>query len=394
MGIALLFQLLDGGCRSAAPDFDAVLFHQSHVLVDGLVGDAERGNDIARHAAELFFTLENGRFHTSSSKEVGRRNTGRAAADDGGLLALQACRTADGGHQCAVALFRCDQLGVADLDGLFIEVAGAAVLAAVCADGAGDERQSVLLGDELQRRAVKALAAKLNVLRDILMDGATALARSREAVDQRDAFRALAGGNGLDGLEMVDIGVRRGAHIRDGCGIRTGKRAVGKRLDLFDHLRKAVVAAGLENGGGDGDGPDPGCEQLIAVEEFGAAREGNAHFALELTGNAIAHLNGQREQAAAGHVHLVSGQLAARGIDREGVRQLEAEFQPLRGRQRLKPFEHRNGVSPLEILVEMMLVKDDVAVAHRVENAAGGLVAENGRIALDEGVQALFRQKV
>ena len=42
----------------------------------------------------------------------------------------------------------------------------------------------------------------------------------------------------------------------------------------------------------------------------------------------------------------------------------------------------------------MMLVKDDVAVAHRVENAAGGLVAENGRIALDEGVQALFRQKV
>ena len=283
MGIALFFQLLDGGCRSAALDFDAVLFHQRHVLVDGLVGDTERGNDIARHAAELFFALENGRFDSGSAEEVGCGNAGRAAADDGGLLALDLRRTADGGHQCAVALFRCDQLGVADLDGLFIEVAGAAVLAAVCADGAGDKRQGVLLGDELERRAVKALAAKLDVLRDILMDGAAALARSREAVDQRDAFRALAGGNGLDGLEMVDIGVRRGAHIRDGCGIRTGKRAVGKQLDLFNHLRKAVVAAGLEDGGGDGDWPDARGKQLVAVEEFCAAREGNAHFALELT---------------------------------------------------------------------------------------------------------------
>ena len=205
MGIALLFQLLDGWCRSAALDFDAVLFHQSHVLVDGLVGDTERGNDIARHAAELFLALEDRRFHTSSSKEVGRRNTGRAAADDGSFFALQTCRTADGGHQCAVALFCRNQFGVADLDGLFIEVAGAAVLAAVCADGAGDERQGVLLGDELQRRAVKALAAKLDVLRDILMDGAAALARSREAVDQRDAFRALAGRDGLDGLEIVEV---------------------------------------------------------------------------------------------------------------------------------------------------------------------------------------------
>ena len=33
-----------------------------------------------------------------------------------------------------------------------------------------------------------------------------------------------------------------------------------------------------------------------------------------------------------------------------------------------------------------MLVEHDVVVAHGVENAAGGLVAEDGGVALDEGV--------
>ena len=42
----------------------------------------------------------------------------------------------------------------------------------------------------------------------------------------------------------------------------------------------------------------------------------------------------------------------------------------------------------------MVLVKDDVVVAHGVENGAGGLVAEDGGVALDERVQTLFRQQV
>ena len=394
MGVALLLERFDRRSRRAAANLNAVFFHQRNVLVDGLVGDAERRNDVARHTAEFFLTLKDGRLDTGSAEEVGRRNTGRAAADDGGFFALQTCRTADGSHQRAVALFSGDQLGSTDLDGFFVEIARAAVLAAVCADGAGDERQRVLLSDELQCRAVKTLAAELDILGDVLMDGAAALARRSEAVDEGHGLRALARGDGLDGLEMMHVGVRRGAHLRNGSRVGAGEGAVGKRLDLFDHLRKAVVSAGLEDGGGDGDGPDACGKQLVAVKILRAACKGNAHLARKLAGNAAAHLDGQREQTAAGHIHFASGQLAARGINGEGVGELEAEFQPLRFCKRLKPLEHRDGVGPLEILVEVVLVKDDVIITHRVKDRARGLVAEDGRIALDEGVKTLFRQQI
>ena len=49
----------------------------------------------------------------------------------------------DGGHQGVVALLGGQQLGVADADGLVIEVAAALGLAAVGTDRAGDERQGV-----------------------------------------------------------------------------------------------------------------------------------------------------------------------------------------------------------------------------------------------------------
>ncbi len=63
----------------------------------------------------------------------------------------------DGGHEGLVALLGRHQLGVADLHGLLVEIAGTLVLAAVRADGAREERQGVLLGDELQGRAVQPL---------------------------------------------------------------------------------------------------------------------------------------------------------------------------------------------------------------------------------------------
>ena len=68
------------------------------------------------------------------------------------------------------------------------------------ADGAGDKRQGVLLGDEAERRAVEPLAAELKIFGNVLLDGAAALAGSLEAVEKGDLLFALAGGQGLDGL--------------------------------------------------------------------------------------------------------------------------------------------------------------------------------------------------
>ena len=193
---------------------------------------------------------------------------------------------------------------------------------------------------------------------------------------------------------MVRVRVARRGKSGDRRGVRAGERAVGETLDLFDHLREAVISAGLQDRGGHGDGPDARREQLVAVEGVRAARKRDAHLALERAGDATAHLDGQREEAPAGHIHLIVRQLAARRVDREGVRKLEAEFQTLRVCKRLQAVEHRDSILPLEILIEVVLIKDDVVIAHRVENCAGGLVAEDRRVAFDERVQTLFGQEI
>ena len=226
------------------------------------------------------------------------------------------------------------------------------------------------------------------------MNRAAALAGRGKAVDPGHFFLGLSRSDRLDGLEMMEIRVAGSGHVADGACVGAAEGAVGKRLNLFDHLVQPVVSAGLENRGSDRDGPDTGGEQLVAVEEFRAACKGDAHFAVKLPGNAVAHFDRQREQASAGHVHFRAGQLVSRRVDREGVGELQTKFQTLRICQRLQALEHRNGVDPLQVLVEVMLVEDDVIVAHGVENRACGLVAENRRIALDEGVKTLFGQQI
>ena len=56
--------------------------------------------------------------------------------------------------------------------------------------------------------------------------------------------------------------------------------------------------------------------------------------------------------------------------------------------------EHGNGVGVLQVLLEVMVVEGNVVVAHAVQDGAGGLVAQNGGIALDEGVQVLLFNEV
>ena len=232
------------------------------------------------------------------------------------------------------------------------------------ADRAGDERQSVALRDKGQSLVIQALAAQLEILGDVLCDGAAAAAGGGVAIEPGYLFLGLARGQRLDGLAVVRVRAAGGGQSRNGLGVRAVERAERHTGRLFGHLGQAVVAARLQNGRGDGDGPDPGRQQLVAVEEICAACERDLHLTAELRGDAAAHFDGQREQGAAGHVHLVVRQLAARRVDRERVRQLQAELQLLAVRQRLQALKHRDGILPLQILIEMVIVEDDVVIAH------------------------------
>ena len=134
--------------------------------------------------------LENSDRDTGPAQEVGRGDAGGAAADDGGLPAVgDRLRLFQGGHQVVIALLRRDEFGGPDLDGIVVVVPGALGLAVVGADGAGGEGEGVLLRDEDQRLGVLFLAAQLDILGNILPDGAAALAGSGIAVHQGHLFQ-------------------------------------------------------------------------------------------------------------------------------------------------------------------------------------------------------------
>ena len=195
VGIAHGLQLFNGGGLGVQLHLGAHLLHQGHVLIDGLVGDAPGGDHLPDHAAQSGGALEDGDGDAGPAHEVGRRHAGGAAADDrhlgGGLSGHGGLHL---GHILVIALLGGHQLGAPDVDGLIVVVAHALGHAVVGADGAGDEGQGVLLGDEAQGGGVLALAAQLNILGNVLTDGAAAFAGGGEAVDQRHLVVELAAG--------------------------------------------------------------------------------------------------------------------------------------------------------------------------------------------------------
>ena len=193
---------------------------------------------------------------------------------------------------------------------------------------------------------------------------------------------------------MVLVGPGSQSQSLDGAHIHAGEGLEVHGVQLVADLDEPLVAAGLQFGGGHGDGPDAAGEQLVDVEGVGAAGVGDPQPSAELLGDAGRHGGGQGEQALARHVHFLAGQLAGLHVHGEGVGQLQTELQTVGVRQRLQAVEHGNGVGVLEVLLEVVVVEGDVVVAHAVQNGAGGLVAQNGGVALDEGVQMLLLNEV
>ena len=395
VGVAHGLQFADGGGGGVQLYLSAVERHEGDVLFDGLLADTEAGDHQPGHAAQLVALLKNGDGDTGPAQEVGCGDAGGTAADDGGLAAVgDRLRLFQRGHQVIIALLRRDEFGSPDLNGIVIVIPGALGLAAVGADGAGGEGQGVLLSDQGQRLGVLFLAAQLNILGNILPDGAAALAGSGEAVHQRHLFQQFPPGQRFDVLQMVLIPPGGQGQCVDTQYIHAAEGGEVQLVQNFADLCEALVAAGLQLRGGHGDGPDAAGEQLVDVEGVGAAGVGQPQLAVKFPAQPRDHGGGQREQALASHVHFLTGQLSGLYVHGEGVAQLETKFQtPVRG-----PFfqtvEHGDGVLVLQILLEVMVVKGDVVIAHLVQNGAGSLIAQQSGVALDEGMEILFRDEI
>ena len=395
MGVAHGLQFADGGGGVVQLYLSAVERHEGDVLLNGLLADTEAGDHQPGHAAQLVALLKNGDGDTGPAQKVGRGDAGGTAADDGGLAAVgDRLRLFQRGHQVIIALLRRDQFGSPDLNGIVIVIPGALGLAAVGADGAGGEGEGVLLRDEGQRLGVLFLAAQLNILGNILPDGAAALAGSGEAVHQRHLFQQFPPGQRFDVLQMVLIPPGGQGQCVDTQYIHAAEGGEVQLVQNFADLGEALVAAGLQLRGGHGDGPDAAGEQLVDVEGVGAAGVGQPQLAVKFPAQPRGHGGGQGEQALARHIHFLAGQFSGLDIHGEGVAQLEAEFQtPVRG-PLFQTVEHGDGVLVLQILFEMVVVKGDIVITHLVQNGAGGLIAQQSGVALDEGVQPLFLDKI
>ena len=364
---------------------------------DIVAGDTELGDDVTDHAAKRIAGLEDGDGHAGARQEERRRQSGRAAADNGYVVlavvgdGLGAQLGQHGGHGLAGGL----ELAGANLGALgLVERTLAGTAAGMRADGAGNERQGVALDDDVECVLVAALVNSRQVGGNILLDGAARAARRGKAVGKRALAGDLAVGQRAQRLLVERVGERVG--LDRGHGVERDARErlaiqVGK---LAGHLAKALVATGLEHVGRQGDGPNAGIVQGADVVDRGTTGVADAQLAIELLGNAAGSLDGQREQRTAGHVHLGGGQLVSRHVDGEGVGQLDAKLQAALGAQGNQALEHRHGIGPLQVLAEVRVIEDDVVKAQLVQTLAGKLIAQQRGVALDVGVEALLGDQI
>ena len=126
----------------------------------------------------------------------------------------------------------------------------------------------------------------------------------------------------------------------------------------------------------------------------GAAGVRHAQGAVKALGDLGGQGDGERVEGAAAHVHLLAGELGAGDVDREGVGELHAELEAALVAEGAQALDHGNGVGPLKVLDEVVVVEGDVVVAQAVEGGAGELVAEERGVALDVGVEPLLADEV
>ena len=105
-------------------------------------------------------------------------------------------------------------------------------------------------------------------------------------------------------------------------------------------------------------------------------------------------MNRQREQGTPGHVHLFAGQLLRLHIYREGIGQLNAELQTFLFRQADEPFQHRDCILPLQILLKVVIIESNIVVAQAVKALSCIFISQQRRVALDIGIQMFLGDQV
>ena len=238
------------------------------VLVQELLGQAVAGDAVAQHAAEFLPPLVHGDGMPHEGKEVGRREAGGAAADDGDLAA----RGRQAGRRLHMAgpLHR-DALESADVHGGVHDVAAAVALTGMLADEAADAGEGIVLPDEAHGVGVASLADEGYVARDVHMRRAEGYAR-----DRREARHAAPGMEmGFEIVPEALQGIQHGAgRLPSDGAVRGIHDGVGRLLKNHQVLGRALALEDLLHQGGKLRQSDAAGGALAAALREAQAQEG------------------------------------------------------------------------------------------------------------------------
>ena len=134
--------------------------------------------------------------------------------------------------------------------------------------------------------------------------------------------------------------------------------------------------------------------ELAHIERVGPTRVADRQLALEDFAESARHARRDREEGAAGHVHLIPWQPLLVVHASQSVGELHAEAAAKGGGELSEACEHRDGVVPLEVVLEALAAQRHIAVAEAVEDASHLIVAQQCRVELDEGVELLLAEHV
>ncbi|MPM63769.1 hypothetical protein SDC9_110652 [bioreactor metagenome] len=201
-------------------------------------------------------------------------------------------------------------------------------------DGAGDKRQRVLFTDDGEGLLVFPLAGEFQIGGDVLRDRTAGLAAGRETVDERGTSLDLLDLSDFNGFDVMGIGPGLPGEPPESLAVGFQEGAVWHARQLLCHLRQTAVAAGLEQGGCHGDGPDSGGEDFTDVEGVRPAGVRDAELSLKGVREFPRQGDGEGVEALPAHIHFRAGQLPSGDGHREGVGELDAEGEVLLLRQR------------------------------------------------------------
>ena len=166
-GVVLLAELLDARDRRAGEDPDAQRPDLVELLLEQVGRVPVRGDAVAQHSAGVLLRLVDLDVVTEGAQEVGRREAGRAGADEADPLAR--IRRDLGFRVAAIGEAVLGRLGLQrpDEDGAVVAAADALGFARRRADQAAGQRQRVVAPDDLDGRAVVPVAEVGDEGRDV-----------------------------------------------------------------------------------------------------------------------------------------------------------------------------------------------------------------------------------